>query len=106
MRVYHTSVREYDSRSVLFFQVSRGSFEANPPFVPGLMTAAVARAESLLTRADGALSFAFVVPGWQDDPSFQALHASRYSRQFSDMVINSDFARVYAYVRVWQFLPW
>ena len=68
-----------------FFDLSptEGSFEANPPFVPEVMLAAVAHAEALVSRADAAgapLSFVFVVPEWGGLPFHRRLLASRWRR--------------------------
>lgn len=68
--------------------VTRGSFECNPPFVPGLMKQAVDHATALLVAANEAssdgherpLSFAFVVPGWKEDPGYRALVENSFIR--------------------------
>ena len=74
-----------------FFELSAqsGSFEANPPFVPGLMAEAVRHATMLLSSATGPMSFCFVVPGWQEDPGNCALHASAF-RTASFVVAAAD----------------
>ena len=65
------------------FHPSDGSFEANPPFEPQTLLAAVRHAEELLVaseRADRALSFAFVVPTWEQLPFHHQLRHSRWLR--------------------------
>ena len=61
----------------------QGSFEANPPFVPEVMSAMVAHMDALLRRAEArghALSFAVVVPHWPAVRAWQALSGSAYRR--------------------------
>ena len=65
------------------FAPLEGSFEANPPFVPEVMHAAVKRAETLLFTAEQqrrALSFVFVVPTWEPLPFWQQLCKSSWRR--------------------------
>lgn len=57
-----------------------GSFEANPPFAPGLMLKMTARMERVLARSQAALSFAVVVPAWKDTDSWKALDGSAFKR--------------------------
>mmetsp|Transcript_76517 Transcript_76517/g.127537 ORF Transcript_76517/g.127537 Transcript_76517/m.127537 type:complete len:657 (-) Transcript_76517:181-2151(-) len=63
------------------FSPSEGSFEANPPFVPELMSAAVEHANELLGLAESRgspLSFAFVVPTWEPLHFHRTLLKSRW----------------------------
>jgi phosphorylated CTD-interacting factor 1 len=65
------------------FWPTEGSFEANPPFVPEVMLAAIRHAEALLDaaeRAGRALSFAFVVPTWEALPFHRHLLGSKWLR--------------------------
>jgi len=57
-----------------------GSFEANPPFIPAIMAAAVKRMHALLEGTTAALSFVVVVPGWTEDAAWAALRASPFRR--------------------------
>ena len=69
------------------FSPTEGSFEANPPFVPEVMHAAVKRSEDLLAAAEAAaaaLSFAFVVPTWGQLPFHRQLTASAWLRSPPD----------------------
>ena len=64
-------------------QPSEGSFEANPPFEPQTLLAAIRHAESLLTKAEAAskpLSFAFIVPTWEELPFHHQLLRSKWLR--------------------------
>jgi phosphorylated CTD-interacting factor 1 len=61
----------------------RGAYEANPPFVSGVMDAMVDAMELALTRADAdaqPLTFAVFVPGWSDEPCWAK--ARPMSRRF------------------------
>ena len=63
------------------FAPRRGSFEANPPFVPEVMLQAVKRAEALVEAAEAAhepLSFCFIVPTWDRLPFHQQLLHSQW----------------------------
>lgn len=65
------------------FTPDEGSFEANPPYEPAVLLAAIHRAEALLATADRdgrALSFAFVVPTWDVLPFHHQLLRSRWLR--------------------------
>ena len=69
--------------SFFSFTPRKGSFEANPPFVPDVMLAAVRHAEALLEAAEAAtnpLSFVFVVPRWEQLPFHNQLIHSRWLR--------------------------
>lgn len=60
-----------------------GSFEANPPFIPELMSAMALRIEELLRTAAGSnkpLSFCIVVPGWTEAESWKLLSRSPFRR--------------------------
>ena len=65
------------------FRPARGSFEANPPFAPALVGAALDHIEELLERAAAAnspLSFAFVAPAWEGTAAWARLDACRFKR--------------------------
>ena len=65
------------------FAPTCGSFEANPPFVPEVMLAAVHHAEGLIEKAEAsgeALSFCFIVPTWEALAFHQQLKASQWLR--------------------------
>ena len=69
--------------SFFSFRPSSGSYEANPPFEPHTLLAAVRHAEDLLTNAESRqqpLSFAFVVPTWEPLPFHHQLQKSRWLR--------------------------
>ena len=59
-----------------------GSFEANPPFVEEVMERMVDHIHHLLERARGPMSFAVIVPGWDDDAcmSYQKMKRSPFAR--------------------------
>ncbi|CAN0424905.1 unnamed protein product [Discosporangium mesarthrocarpum] len=60
----------------------QGSFEANPPFVEEVMASMVDRMHALLDASAGPMSFAVIVPGWDDDGcrSYRDMRASDYAR--------------------------
>jgi len=65
------------------FTPTEGSYEANPPFEPQTMLAAVTRAEALLSQSEALgtpLSFAFIVPSWASMPFHRQLLRSRWLR--------------------------
>jgi hypothetical protein len=53
-----------------------GSFEANPPFVLGVMDAMVTHITSLFTASTGPLSFVVVVPKWDQAAFYTSLSSS------------------------------
>jgi phosphohistidine phosphatase SixA len=62
---------------------SKGSFEANPPFVPEVMAAMLCHMDALLKRAKAAakaLSFVVVVPHWPAVAAWQALQSSAFQQ--------------------------
>lgn len=65
-----------------FFQFTpwRGSFEANPPFVEELLVAMVRRIELSLCRSPEPLSFAVIVPKWDDAEGVKLLKSSQFHR--------------------------
>lgn len=60
----------------------QGSFEANPPFVEEVMERMVDHIHLLLERATGPMSFAIIVPGWDDANcvSYQNMKKSHFAR--------------------------
>lgn len=56
--------------------------QANPPFVEEVMERMVDHIHHLLRRATGPMSFAVIVPGWDDDGcvSYQNMKNSRFAR--------------------------
>ncbi|KAK9846255.1 hypothetical protein WJX81_000135 [Elliptochloris bilobata] len=65
------------------FTALHGSYEANPPFVPAVMDAAVQRMEALLAAAEAsnqALAFVVILPGWEELGAWRALSASAHMR--------------------------
>jgi len=63
------------------FYPSCGSFEANPPFSQPLMARMIVHMHNLLTNAEqhgGAMSFAVIVPAWQQDAHWSLLATSPY----------------------------
>jgi len=68
-----------------FYSQGGGSFEANPPFVDGVMTAMARRIEAILcahTASSIPWSFCVVVPGWNDADceSYQIMSKSTFAR--------------------------
>jgi Phosphorylated CTD interacting factor 1 WW domain len=61
------------------FYPLEGSFEANPPFVMPLMIKMVKHMEQLLGAATGPMSFAVVVPAWEDDTHWPLLVGSAFT---------------------------
>ena len=61
------------------FNPLEGSFEANPPFVMPLMIKMVKHIEQLLSAATGPMSFAVVVPAWEDDAHWPLLVGSAFT---------------------------
>jgi hypothetical protein len=63
--------------------LKHGSYEANPPFVPALLTATARRVLELLVAAEaagGALSFTVLMPGWTEVTGWQLLQDSPFLR--------------------------
>jgi len=58
------------------FWPRKGSFEANPPFVPELMSKMVEHMEELLAAGAGPLSFVIVIPAWREVRAWDQLHQS------------------------------
>ena len=74
--------------SFLDFAPARGSFEANPPFVPELMGAAADRIEELLAaaqKADEPLSFTVIVPSWKQCHYFSQLSRSPWLKKYFEV---------------------
>lgn len=64
-------------------KIKRGAFQVNPPFVSETMTKAVSAIEKALREADKneePLSFTVFVPGWSDEPAWQKLVTSKFTR--------------------------
>ena len=66
--------------SFFAFSPKRGSFEANPPFVPELMLAMARRIDSLLSGTDEPLSFVVIVPAWRGLAFYRVLKGSEHTR--------------------------
>jgi len=67
------------------FNPTSGSFEANPPFFPKVMSAMARRIDVLLDRARGKeapLSFVVIIPGWKETEAWTLLHKSPHKRAF------------------------
>ena len=62
------------------FKPTRGSFEANPPFVPELMDAMTGHIEMLLAGTAQPLSFAVVIPAWSHTDGWRQLNGSSFRR--------------------------
>lgn len=65
-------------------QLKHGSYEANPPFVPALLTATAQHVLAQLQHAEaagGALSFVVLMPGWEEVQGWQALNSSPFLRK-------------------------
>lgn len=60
--------------------MTQGSFEANPPFVEEVMERMVDHMHHLLERAIGPMSFAVIVPGWDDTESYRKMMRSVFTR--------------------------
>ena len=66
------------------FAPIRGSYEANPPFVDGIIDEMATRLLAHLERAEAAnepLCFTVVLPGWADNAGYCALLASPFLRR-------------------------
>lgn len=66
------------------FEPTRGAFELNPPFVPGLIDAAADHVLRLLSRAAAVsepLTFVLVLPGWVDSLGYAAVAHSPHTRK-------------------------
>ena len=64
-------------------KIKRGSYQVNPPFVSDTMTRAVDAMGSALKAAektDQPLSFTVFVPGWTDEPAWQTLSTSKFTK--------------------------
>jgi len=64
------------------FYPQRGSFEANPPFVPEVMSRMVEHVHNLLYEALGPLSFVIIVPVWKKIAAWQELVDSTLCRGY------------------------
>eukprot|EP01062_Namystynia_karyoxenos_P030377 TRINITY_DN22709_c0_g1_i1.p1 TRINITY_DN22709_c0_g1~~TRINITY_DN22709_c0_g1_i1.p1 ORF type:complete len:612 (+),score=141.92 TRINITY_DN22709_c0_g1_i1:170-1837(+) len=62
------------------FQPVEGSYEANPPYVPEVMSATVDRIEMLLGASARPLSFAVVIPAWKEVAAWAQLERCQWSR--------------------------
>ena len=60
------------------FKPSRGSFQANPPFVPDLIFEMSNHMEHLLDNAAGPLSFVIIVPAWVKSPGWKRLSTGKH----------------------------
>ncbi|KAJ1469938.1 phosphorylated CTD interacting factor 1, WW domain-containing protein, partial [Baffinella frigidus] len=60
------------------FTPTKGSFEANPPFVPEVMLAMVEKMDALLAATNEPLSFVIIVPAWTEIPAWKALTSSKF----------------------------
>lgn len=65
-----------------FFYREHLFIKANPPFVEEVMERMVDKMHDLLERATGPMSFAVIVPGWNDEGcvSYQNMKRSRFAR--------------------------
>ena len=61
--------------SFFSFHPKSGSYEANPPFAPIIVKGAINHIENLLKNSNEPLSFAVVVPVWEDSDAWQLLRA-------------------------------
>lgn len=61
------------------FHPTTGSFEANPPYIPEILTSMAEHMSTLLGASDAPLSFVVVVPVWTDCAYWKALVASAFN---------------------------
>lgn len=77
--------RFFGSRGSFFdMDVNEGSFEGNPPFVEEVMAAQALHTVNLLDRAEKAnkaMCFIIIWPGWKDTPGFTTLTESKFYRK-------------------------
>jgi hypothetical protein len=76
-------------------QLKHGSYEANPPFVPSMLTATAIHITQLLQQAEAAqqaLSFVVLMPGWEEVEGWQMLHKSPFLTK-SLLVAAADHGR-------------
>eukprot|EP01060_Flectonema_neradi_P006808 TRINITY_DN14660_c0_g1_i2.p1 TRINITY_DN14660_c0_g1~~TRINITY_DN14660_c0_g1_i2.p1 ORF type:complete len:400 (+),score=71.97 TRINITY_DN14660_c0_g1_i2:61-1200(+) len=62
-----------------------GSYEANPPFVPEIMTSCVEHIEKCLQNSDQPLSFFIVIPTWKEVRSWNIANKSAYLKLTFDI---------------------
>ena len=77
------SVAEHDFHNLYCFRMNlkHGSYEANPPFVPSMLTATANHIIKLLQQAEAAqqaLSFVVLMPGWEEVKGWQMLRSSPF----------------------------
>lgn len=70
-----------------------GSFEANPPFVEEVMERMVDHMHHLLQYATGPMSFAIIVPGWNDAVSYTKMVASQFARPWPGFYLTLEKGR-------------
>eukprot|EP00750_Incisomonas_marina_P000314 INCI10233.1.p1 GENE.INCI10233.1~~INCI10233.1.p1 ORF type:complete len:778 (+),score=120.21 INCI10233.1:284-2617(+) len=63
------------------FQPASGSFEANPPFQPEVVSLMTAHMTNLLQQTQEPLSFVVIIPYWPDKQCWQQLASNRYCRK-------------------------
>ncbi|KNC85417.1 hypothetical protein SARC_02416 [Sphaeroforma arctica JP610] len=84
----------FGSRGNFFdFYPASGSFQANPPFVTGVMERMAKHIETLLQKANTnsqPLSFIVVVPGWVNEVSYQTMLASPFMEGDGPLLISKD----------------
>jgi hypothetical protein len=68
------------SGSFFDYYPTEGSFEANPPFVPEVMSEMVKHIESLLRAATGPLSFSIIVPRWPEVVAWKRVQQSKFRK--------------------------
>ena len=78
---YFDTDRHFGSLGTFFrFRPRAGSYEANPPFDPGLVLDMARRMDGLLAAATQALSFVVIIPHWPDKDCWRALRDSAFCR--------------------------
>jgi hypothetical protein len=67
-----------------------GSFEANPPFTHVFMVQMLLKIHELLRAATGPMSFALIVPAWQEEESWMELCSSPFLTSDGPIMIDQD----------------
>ena len=60
------------------FRPTRGSYEANPPFVPDFIARMAEHMENLLEETEKPLSFVVIVPAWSDTEGWKCLNNGKF----------------------------
>ena len=64
------------------FKPTSGCFEANPPFVPELISKMTTHMSTLLTSTKQPLMFIIIIPEWKETEGWQTLKNSKFNQEY------------------------